>query len=115
MYVFPIAETARTPDGVECRVEISRDCPFFEGHFPGRPVLPAIVQLVLVARVRREWTDVEAHISGVEHFRLYRPIGAGERISVTLATAGEGRSRFTIDGPGGVVSRGVVTWAGGEE
>lgn len=113
MYVFRIAETARTSDGVECRVDIPADCPFFEGHFPGRPVLPAVVQLVLVGQVYRELVNAEACVSRVERFRLYHPIGAGERISVTLAKVGEMRCRFTIGGPEGVAGRGVVAWATG--
>jgi 3-hydroxymyristoyl/3-hydroxydecanoyl-(acyl carrier protein) dehydratase len=113
MHVFRIAETARTSDGIECRVDIPHDCPFFEGHFPGRLVLPAVAQLVLVAQVYRDLVAPDAYVSEVERFRLYHPIGAGERISVTLAAAGEGQSRFSIGGPEGVVSRGVVTWARG--
>ena len=113
MYVFPIVETVRTPAGVECTVAILRDCPFFEGHFPGRPVLPAVVQLVLVAQVHRDRVDANACISRVERFRLYRPIGAGERISVTLTAAGEMRSRFVIGSTEGVAGRGVVTWTAG--
>jgi 3-hydroxymyristoyl/3-hydroxydecanoyl-(acyl carrier protein) dehydratase len=114
MYVFPIVETTRTSDGIECRVDIPDDCPFFEGHFPGRPVLPAVVQLVLVAQVYRDLCDAAASISRVERFRLYRPIGAGERISVTLAAAGEMRSRFVIGGPEGIAGRGLATWTAGD-
>jgi len=113
MYVFPITETARTSDGVECRLDIPRDCPFFEGHFPGRPVLSAVVQLVLVGQVYRDLVSSDAYVSRVEHFRLYQPIGAGERISVTLTAAGEMRSRFTIGGQDGVAGRGIVAWATG--
>jgi len=58
-------EAARLEGGNEVRVshiEIARDAPCFEGHFPGDPILPAVAQLteIVLPEIRLAWPDLGA-------------------------------------------------------
>jgi len=111
---FPTHETTVTPEGVQCRVEIAADCPFFAGHFPGNPVLPAIAHLQLVTEVYRRGTETTVFLSSVRRLRMNARIGVDETVIVRVAKAGaDGTSRFSIERESNVVSQGIVTWSNG--
>ena len=102
-----------TTQGVECRVEIPADCPFFSGHFPDNPVLPGIAQLCLVTQAWRSGAAHEAFITRIDQLRLLAPIRSDEMVSVRVSNPGsDARSHFTIERGGKLVSQGVVTWGG---
>lgn len=50
----------------------------FEGHFPGRPILPGVAQLVLIARAVGT-----GPLRGIPHFRFRGVVGPGDRLEVT--------------------------------
>jgi 3-hydroxyacyl-[acyl-carrier-protein] dehydratase len=114
MYSFPTHETTATLKGVECRVEIARDCPFFAGHFPGNPVLPAIAHLQLVTEVYRAGKQIAVYLSSVDQLRMNARVGADETVFVRIANPSpDGKSRFRVERDGNVVSQGIVTWSEG--
>ena len=112
MYRFPVANCFPTAEGVECRLTVSTDCPFFEGHFPGRPILPAVAQLLLVAQIYDRAVEGDVCMSGVTLLRLLRPITPGDALQVEITHGGpERKSRFAIAGDDLIHSQGIVTWA----
>ena len=114
MYSFPFHEAIITPEGVRCQVEIPGDCPFFAGHFPDNPVLPAIAHIYLVTEVYRRASVPGAFLSRIDQLRLSAPIGADEIVSVHVTNPGpDAKSRFTIERGGNIVSQGSVAWSGG--
>lgn len=95
-------------------VEIGPSCPYFEGHFPARAILPAIAQLELVRQLYRRTGPPTAWVAEIEHLRLSRAISPGEVVTVTLEAArGNGRTSFRIERSDGVISQGTLRW--GEE
>lgn len=79
---------------------------WFDGHFPGAPILPAVAQLDIVDRLLR---DAGLALAGVERARFRRVILPGEAVEVTAeAATSEDRRRFAVRVGGTVASDGLV-------
>lgn len=90
-------------------VVIPEDCPFFEGHFPGRPVLPAVGQLAILTALLRRANGSHVCLAGVDGYRLSRQVLPGDRIEVRLGDLQAGNTvTFAILCDGDPVSRGTV-------
>ncbi len=93
-------------------VEVPPESPAFRGHFPGRPILPAVAQLALVEQgLALESTAVAGSpsIAQISGLRLRRTVGPGDRLSLFLgAPTTSGGRRFEIRDEGGIVSGGTL-------
>ncbi|MEP7011504.1 MAG: hypothetical protein ABJC13_14375 [Acidobacteriota bacterium] len=106
-------------DGTRFTVEIPAESPAFEGHFPGRPILPAVAQLALVeqglARLAQADSSRSPAIVEISGLRLRRTVGPGDRLTLQLGAANPtGLRRFEIRAGEASVSGGSVR-AGSEE
>jgi 3-hydroxymyristoyl/3-hydroxydecanoyl-(acyl carrier protein) dehydratase len=90
------------------RVAVPPDHPAFDGHFPGRPLLPGVVLLAQVFEVLRAdaaaaaWLGEAPQLSAVK-FVASVPPGADLAVCWTPPVPGEGRRlRFEVrrHGPG---------------
>ncbi len=89
---------------------------WFEGHFPGDPVLPGVAQLdALVARqAERLWPDAGA-LRAVKRLKFSRVIRPGERIALRLERdAPRGIVAFSIEGRDGRCASGTLVFGPGE-
>ena len=64
----PLLTETTSPTGLRWTFVVPPDLPFFEGHFPGHPILPGVVAL--------GWM-----LAAAERF-LARPLGAAELLNV---------------------------------
>lgn len=107
--------TLRAAEGEAARVEtaFAADAPWFAGHFPGHPVLPAVAQLALVAQVRAREAGRAGPPAWLDGLRFRAPIGPGTRVELRLlAPDAAGAERFEIDVDGRPATRG--SWRAGD-
>jgi 3-hydroxymyristoyl/3-hydroxydecanoyl-(acyl carrier protein) dehydratase len=85
---------------------------WFEGHFPGEPVLAGLAQLHLAVRWAEQmwgWKPVGSNISRLKFRHVLRP---GDKVLLKLMRqVGAGRLSFTYRFDGATASEGVI---GGE-
>lgn len=58
------------------------DFPGFSGHFPGYPIVPAIVQILTVISLAREETSLPLRLESVEDAKFLTPIRPDQEILV---------------------------------
>lgn len=78
--------------GVKC---VSYDEPFFQGHFPQKPVMPGVLIVEAMAQAAAAYTaytenlDVEGKIvlfMGVDKARFRRPVVPGDQLHILVRT-----------------------------
>lgn len=73
--------------------------PFFQGHFPGMPVMPGVLQIEALAQVGailalREMDDADSRIplfSGIDGARFRRPVVPGDTLRLEVTAIRPGR------------------------
>jgi 3-hydroxymyristoyl/3-hydroxydecanoyl-(acyl carrier protein) dehydratase len=92
------------------RFVVKPNAKWFEGHFPGHPVLPGVAQLIsLVARpARRAWPALQ-DVSAVPRVRFLEPVGPHDVLDVTLTRAGA-RVTFLISRTHTPVAKGTIAF-----
>lgn len=63
---------------------VAAGSPWFDGHFPGQPVLPGIAQLGMVLEVTRNVFGREAALDEVSRVRFRRVLQPAERICIRI-------------------------------
>ncbi len=86
--------------------------PFFQGHFPGAPVMPGVLIIESMAQVAgvliyRDLPDKEKkliYFTGIENAKFRRPVTPGDQVLVEMElqsrrnTFGKMAGRATVDG-----------------
>ncbi|HEY8394470.1 MAG TPA: 3-hydroxyacyl-ACP dehydratase FabZ [Thermaerobacter sp.] len=101
-------EPGRRAVGLKC---VSANEPFFQGHFPGRPIMPGVLILEAMAQVGAvavlavpENRGKLALFAGADRVRWRRPVVPGDRLQLEVeiiavrGPVGKGRARATVDG-----------------
>lgn len=71
-------------DAWSFRVQVPEDSPFFEGHFPGKPILPGVAQLALCSQLIRAALGEGAQLIGIRTLRYKSPALPGDVLEVGL-------------------------------
>ena len=64
---------------------------YFEGHFPGVPLLPGVVQIGWAMELARQHLAVPAGFRALSNVKFTRVIQPGTAVSLSLRMADEGR------------------------
>ena len=88
--------------------------PFFQGHFPARPVMPGVLMLEALAQAAailsfetvgtEPGDDTVVYFAGIDNARFKRPVGPGDQLileaSIERSKSGiyKYKTRATVDG-----------------
>jgi len=87
------------------------DFPAFAGHFPGQPVLPAVIQLAVVRSLTSDLLGRSLEPVRTERLKFRGMVGPDDLVHVRVEIKKEGEnwlSRFKLDHGGKLVSSGAV-------
>jgi 3-hydroxymyristoyl/3-hydroxydecanoyl-(acyl carrier protein) dehydratase len=94
------------------RSRIPADHPCLAGHFPGNPVVPAVVLLDLMAHALREALGGSARVTALPAAKFLRPLRPEQDFEIVLQIdASRGSARFDIHGSEGPLAQGRVDYA----
>ncbi len=100
---------------VRAQARIDEDCPWFDGHFPGNPILPGVAMLMLVENVLQQHCahgGLAMHISGLRQVRFRRIVRPGETLSIGIkklnAIPGPGDWTFDVQCEGEMACSGTL-------
>ena len=85
---------------IETALDIPGDHPAYAGHFPGQPILPAVVLLAEVLAVTGELS--------VSSAKFLKPVVPGTPLVLAHEALASG-VRFEIRAPGGMVASGTLS------
>lgn len=104
---------------------VSINEPFFQGHFPGYPIMPGVLIVEALAQVgsvailsKEENKGKVGYFAGIDSFRFRKPVQPGDvlRLEVSLTRmrgpVGKGAARAEVDGQ--TVAEGELTFALGD-
>ena len=101
---------------------VSANEPFFEGHFPGNPIMPGVLIVEALAQVGAiAALSAEEHrgklglFAGIDGVRFRRPVRPGDQlrleVSLDRMRRGVGKASATAMVDGEIVAAGTLTFA----
>jgi predicted hotdog family 3-hydroxylacyl-ACP dehydratase len=89
---------------VKATVRIPTEAPYFEGHFPGRPILPGVVALLLALEALSCEGQRPAALRGIAFARLRQLVAPGDVLELSAREPDEGRLRIELTRTGMIVA-----------
>lgn len=91
--------TLRVPPDLAC----------LPGHFPGRPIVPGVVELHWAIVELARWLGREPEVAALEALKFRRPLLPGETFDLRLERSSDGASyAFAMSDASGPISSGRV-------
>ncbi len=74
-------------DTITCKFCFMDDFLGFSGHFPGYPILPAVVQLIAAQFVIEEMRGCHLQLESIQHAKFLHEIKPGNEILIQCSTS----------------------------
>jgi 3-hydroxymyristoyl/3-hydroxydecanoyl-(acyl carrier protein) dehydratase len=87
-------------------LRVDADHPSLPGHFPGRPIVPAVVLLDRAIAVAEEWLARPVRVTSLQQAKFTRPLLPEQTACLTLTLTG-GELRFEIQRDDERIAQGV--------
>ncbi len=107
--VEPVVERAtRTDDTWTADMVFDPDAPYFNGHFPGFPILPGVVQLGLAHHFAESFLREAFPLGCVKKMKFSAPIQPGDRVRLVLTRRGENEIAYAYSAGDVPCSSGIL-------
>lgn len=93
-----VADFARDARGFGCELRVPYDLPIFRGHFPGKPIVPGVLQVGWAATMSRDYELADGPLTGIPAAKFNRLVRPGMRLLARIErgpTAGQVQFRYT--------------------
>lgn len=87
----------RDESGLVLRLHIPADLPYFEGHFPGLPILPGVALLSWVKVFDAWFLGGARDYVAIENLKFTAAVHPGETLELTIARTTDGAVRFRYE------------------
>jgi len=91
---------------------VAADMPFFKGHFPGLPIMPAVAQIEMIRALLQQHTDWNKAIAGGSGLKFTGRIQPNDSLIIRLQRRPSGDISFSVENKDTVVSKGVLQLGG---
>jgi 3-hydroxymyristoyl/3-hydroxydecanoyl-(acyl carrier protein) dehydratase len=85
----------READRFELDLRVPADLAYFEGHFPGLPILPGVVQIDWSVRFARERLGLRGDFSAAENLKFLSIVRPDARLTLSLRAETDARLTFS--------------------
>ena len=93
---------------VATALDVARDHPAYDGHFPGNPILPGVVILAEALAAIAAATSIPVDQWEVSNTKFLEPVTPGTPLTLTHERLASGGVRFEVRSPAGVVAAGAL-------
>lgn len=101
---------SNTENEIRAVIQVPAASPWFDGHFPGEPILPGLAQIGIVFDVIKKASEGELRVLSVSRVRFKRIVRPEDRLEVIVTPLKKEADAYTfqIQIQGAQVSSGVV-------
>ena len=106
------SDLRRVGEVVTLALDLSGECPAFEGHFPATPILPAVAQVDWAIRLARENFRLPPHFNSLRSLKFLRVVQPPVRLTLELVATADGRGvTFSYAREGAACSTGRIEFS----
>jgi 3-hydroxymyristoyl/3-hydroxydecanoyl-(acyl carrier protein) dehydratase len=111
VFSFNSISQSRDNNVLSCNCLVKADMSFFNGHFPGIPIMPAVAQIEMINSLLQQ-INWNAIIAGGRGLKFTGRIQPGDTLAIRLQRKSSGDISFSIENNATVVSKGLLQLAG---
>lgn len=108
VFSFDNISRSQNADALSCNCVVAADMPFFSGHFPGLPIMPAVAQIEMIRALLQQQPGWNAIITGGTRLKFSGRIQPGDTLTIRLQRRPAGEVSFTVENNAGIVSKGML-------
>jgi hypothetical protein len=108
----PVVYWLKERDLLRFLLHIRVDAPYFEGHFPGNPILPGIIQLHWAVQLARHCLGIEAPPGEFRRIKFQSILVPPRLVELRLRTEDRRQVEFQVLGKSESHSSGVMVFPG---